>query len=211
MDENGLCNKRLVYQNPMDEAINCFSKCDKRRKLYIACDDGSVLQYDLSSSMTRVVVEPSNACKLCDEQKASDHETATVHETNRCGACLCLAACSEFVVAGYSSGHIKLVQTADTQQSWSIKQIALHRRAVTSVAILETMGLFATASEDGYFHVIRFTNNHSAEVVRSGYFENSMLLGVKFLASPHDSSYDEKCQDQMLAITAYDRNQVMFI
>ena len=119
-----------------------------------------------------------------------------------------MAACDQFVVAGYQSGHIKIVEKSEL--SFSIQQVAVHRRMVTAVAVLEGMSLVATASEDGYFHVFRHSTA-SLNVVRSGQFENGILMGIQFVKSKHFSPYDQKYQDRMVLITAYDRNRVAFV
>eukprot|EP01084_Bolivina_argentea_P289513 497172_1 len=212
MNDNGLTNKKLIFKCANNEAINCISKprISKNKnnnhinnKMYIGCDDGSVIQYDFYSSDIDILIEKSNINKIMDE----NDKVSSKRDYNNCGSCICMQSCDDFVVIGYSSGFIKIVQKSEL--SFVIKQIAMHRRMVTSVAILDEMCLIATVSEDGYFHVIRNTTS-SVDVIRSGYFENSILIGCKFLKTSHNSLYHQKYKDKILAVTAYDRNRIAF-
>ena len=229
MDEHGLTNKKLIHQCPNNEAINCISrpmitKCHNN-KIYFGCDDGSVIQYDFYSNDVDILIDKSNINKMyIDKKEEKQHNDKDMDEhdedilyneqfpdtkyINNCGACICIACCDEFVVAGYQSGHIKIVQKSEL--SFVIKQIAMHRRMITSVAILEDMSLIATVSEDGFYHIIRNTSS-SLDLIRSRSFDNTILVGVKFVKSQHYSLYDQKYKDRIILITGYDRHRVAFV
>jgi len=221
IDDKGLSDRTLIFQCANNEAINCLTRpritshnAHKSNKIYFGCDDGSVLEYDHYTQETDVLIDKSNVNRIYDENKFDDDDGNEMPAdeqkyVNNCGACLCMTACDQFVVAGYQSGHIKIVQKSDL--SFSIKQVAVHRRMVTAVTVLEGMGMIATASEDGYFHVFRNSMVDSLEVVRSGQFENGILMGIQFVQSKHFSLYDQKYKDRMVIITAYDRNRVAFV
>jgi len=221
IDDKGLSRRTLIFQCDGQEAINCIERAritkqnmNKSNKIYFGCDDGAVIQYDLYTQCTDELIGKSNATKIYDEEKMGggpQGDRKPVDDTkyaNNCGACLCMAAGDEFVVAGYSSGHIKIVQKSEL--SFVIKMVAVHRRMVTAVAVLEGMGLIATASEDGYFHAMRNTTT-SLDVVRSGQFENGILVGIQFVKSKHFSRYEQKARERMVLVTAYDRNRVAFV
>ena len=218
VDDNGLSNKKLIFQCTNNEGINCISRpiltnhnINKNNKIYIGCDDGSVIQYDFYSADIDVLIDKSNINKIYNDDnnnKDTINNNNNNDDYNNCGSCICISSCDDFVVAGYSSGHIKIVQKSEL--SFVIKQIAMHRRMVTSVSILQDMSLIATVSEDGFYHVLRNTTS-SLDVIRSGSFENALLIGVKFVKSPHYSLYDQKYKDRMLIITGYDRNRVVFV
>jgi len=202
VDQSGFSNQRVVFETDSKEAINCMAKPigNQSNAMYIGCDDGSVLRYDFLSGDANVLIEKCNVDSLDDEQKSAESDG------NICGACVCIAACDEFVVAGYSAGAIKIVQKAGV--SFVSKQIAMHRRMVTGLAVLQSDGLIATVSEDGYFIVIQNgKGDANMELVRAGCFENGILMGVEFVKS--QSSPEP--QQRMLVISAYDRNKVAFV
>eukprot|EP00484_Ammonia_sp_Unknown_P004112 CAMPEP_0197072498 /NCGR_PEP_ID=MMETSP1384-20130603/210129_1 /TAXON_ID=29189 /ORGANISM="Ammonia sp." /LENGTH=419 /DNA_ID=CAMNT_0042511317 /DNA_START=36 /DNA_END=1296 /DNA_ORIENTATION=+ len=202
VDQSGFSNQRVVFETDSKEAINCMAKPigNQSNAMYVGCDDGSVLRYDFLSGDVNVLIEECNVDSLDDEQKSAESDG------NICGACVCIAACDEFVVAGYSAGAIKIVQKAGV--SFVSKQIAMHRRMVTGLAVLQSDGLIATVSEDGYFIVIQNgKGDANMELVRAGCFENGILMGVEFVKS--QSSPEP--QQRMLVISAYDRNKVAFV
>lgn len=219
IDDKGLSERTLVFQCDQEEAINCISRprvmnhnVHKNSKIYFGCDDGAVIQYDYYTQEIDVLIEKSNVHRIYDEHKMVDDTPEPQDDdrtySNNCGACICMASCDQFVVAAYQSGHIKIVEK--TELSFAMRQVAVHRRMVTAVAVLEGLNLIATASEDGYFHVFR----HSAaslDVVRSGQFQNGILMGIQFVKSKRFSNYDQKYKDRMVLISAYDRNRVVFV
>jgi len=219
IDEHGLSNKKLIYQCENNEGINCISKTNKttiNNKIYFGCDDGKVIQYDFYSNDIDILIDKSNINKVYIGKTGEEEKNDILYNEqfpdtkyiNNCGSCICIACCDEFVVAGYQSGHIKIVQKSEL--SFMIKQIAMHRRMITSIAILQDMSLIATVSEDGYYHIIRNTSS-SLDLIRSGSFDNTLLIGVKFVKSQHYSLYDQKYKDRIILITGYDRHRVVFV
>ena len=175
INEYKLSNKKLIYECDNNEAINCISKKGDN-KIYFGCNDGSFIEYDYYLNNINVLI---------NKNKTND-------------SCICISCCDEFIVIGYKSGQIKIIQKT------IIKQIAMHRRMVTSIAISKDLSLIATVSEDGYYHIIKNTSSCSSSVqlIRSGLFENTLLIGVKFIKS---------CQDGIILITAYDRHRIVFV
>jgi len=221
IDDKGLSDRTLIFECAQHEAINCITRpritshnVHKNNKIFFGCDDGAVIQYDHYTQEIDVLVDQSNVNRIGDEHKMVDELDADevtlddTNYTNNCGACICMASCDQFVVAGYQSGHIKIIEKSEL--SFSVKQVAVHRRMVTAVSVLEGLSLIATASEDGYFHIFRNTTT-SLDVVRSGQFENGILMGIQFVKSKHLSIYDQKYKDRMVLITAYDRMRVAFV
>lgn len=178
INQHKLSNKKLIYQCDNNEAINCISKKSDNNKIYFGCNDGSVIEYDYYLNNINILINKNNY-----------------------DSCICISCCDEFIVTGYKSGHIKIIQKT------IIKQIAMHRRMVTSVAILKDLSLIATVSEDGYYHIIKnisssSSSSSSVELIRSGLFENTLLIGVKFIKS---------YQDGIILITGYDRHRIVFV
>jgi WD40 repeat protein len=108
-----------------------------------------------------------------------------------------LVVCEDVVVAGYTTGHIRLFRTDDVNEL--AIEITAHTRAVTGLAIQPSTQLVASVSADQYVHVwsiptFRSKANSSVNCVFTDMIENHMCTGVAFMGETRlcVSSYDEE-------------------
>lgn len=96
--------------------------------------------------------------------------------------CTSLATWSNFLLAGFTSGHLQLFCI---QKGILMAEVAAHGRAVTSVDIAPQTGLALSASEDTFvrFWQLNATEEPCIEHKHSEMIQDSQICGACFLTS----------------------------
>jgi WD40 repeat protein len=115
--------------------------------------------------------------------------------------CTSLAVAEEgVIVAGYSTGHIRLFRTDVNELA---AEISAHTRAVTGLAYQDNTQLLASCSGDSRVYVwsiptFKSKSNSTVGCVFSDLLENKMCTGIAFVG------------ETRLAVTSYDDEELCF-
>lgn len=115
--------------------------------------------------------------------------------------CTSLAVAEEgVIVAGYSTGHIRIFRTDVNEMA---AEISAHTRAVTGLSYQENTQLLASCAGDSTVHVwsiptFKSKANSSVGCVFSDVLENKMCTGVAFVG------------ETRLAVSSYDDEEICF-
>ena len=90
--------------------------------------------------------------------------------------CTAIAAKEDVIVAGYSSGHIRVFRFFQREQ---IVELAAHARMVTALCMHSDLFLAVSCSDDQYMHVWSIPD---MAILSSNKVENKKLTGVTFLS-----------------------------
>jgi WD repeat-containing protein 54 len=89
--------------------------------------------------------------------------------------CTTLAAKEDTIVAGFSSGHIRVYNFFQKQQ---IVEVAAHARTITGMSMHPDLFLVASCSEDQHMHVWSVPD---MSILSANVVDNKKLTGVTFM------------------------------
>jgi len=181
VEKDEINKQESIYQtNNSINAIEYFGD-----KLYIGDDSGTISTLKIESNEREILIKADEILNPCT----------------------CLQVSGEYCVAGYVSGHIKIVELHGLSNS--IRHIALHRRPVTSICLLPKLNLIATVSDDGHVQIIKNTNQ--IQVIRSKCIDNCLLCGIQFIESSDYQTIHDENENVYVLVSAYDKDKIAIV